>query len=78
MAKENREEILAQSNDMTPVAGTVDVNIPIHELWEFFTHANWWSRWNKCFFWALNKDLVLGKQLIWAFQPIRCSASFGL
>ncbi len=71
MAKENREEILAQSNDMTPVAGTVEVNIPVHEFWEFFTHANWWSRWNKCFFWALNKDLVLGKQLIWAFQPIR-------
>ena len=41
MAKENREEILAQSNDMTPVAGTVDVNIPIHDFWEFFTHVNW-------------------------------------
>ena len=28
MAKENREEILAQSNDMTPVAGTDHAHLP--------------------------------------------------
>lgn len=71
MAIKSKEKILAESHDMTPVAGTVEVDIPIKELWESFTHANWWARWNKCFFWALNKDLVLGKQLIWCFQPIR-------
>ena len=43
-------DILAESNDMTPVAGTIDVDIPIKELWESFTHAHLWARWNKCFF----------------------------
>lgn len=66
-----QEEILTESNDMVPVAGTVDVNIPIDILWESFTHANIWAQWNKCFFWAHNRDLVLGQQLIWCFQPIR-------
>jgi len=28
VAKENREEILAQSNDMTPVAGTDHTHLP--------------------------------------------------
>jgi glyoxylase-like metal-dependent hydrolase (beta-lactamase superfamily II) len=67
----NKQEILAESNDMTPVQGVVDVDIPIDTLWDFFTHANWWPRWNKCFFWANNRSLVLAKQLVWAFQPIR-------
>ncbi len=69
--KKNQAELLAESNDMTPVAGVVDVNIPIDTLWEAFTHANLWPRWNQCFFWAFNRDLVLGQQLIWCFQPIR-------
>ena len=56
---------------MIPVQGTVDVDIPVSVLWEAFTHANWWPRWNKCFFWAHNRDLVLGKKLIWVFQPIK-------
>jgi hypothetical protein len=71
MAKKSKEEILTASNDMEPIAGTVEVDIPINELWSCFTQANLWSKWNKCFFWAHNKDLVLGKQLIWCFQPIR-------
>ena len=65
-----QEEILAQSNDMTPVAGTVEVNIPVHEFWSFLRMPSG-VQGNSGFFWALNKDLVLGKQLIWAFQPIR-------
>ena len=68
MAQKSREQILAESTDMEPVQGTVDVKIPIEELWECFTHANWWARWNACFFWAWNKDLVKGQQLIWFFQ----------
>ncbi|HKY27216.1 MAG TPA: MBL fold metallo-hydrolase, partial [Pyrinomonadaceae bacterium] len=28
-------------------------------------------RWNKCFFWARNRNLVLADKLIWAFEPIR-------
>jgi len=70
-AKTSKKEALAASRDMTPVQGTVDVDIPVSVLWEAFTHANWWPRWNKCFFWAHNRDLVLGKKLIWVFQPIK-------
>jgi glyoxylase-like metal-dependent hydrolase (beta-lactamase superfamily II) len=67
----SREEILAASKDMEPVAGVVDVDIPIATLWKCFTHANWWPRWNPCFFWAYNRNVILGQQLIWVFQPIR-------
>jgi glyoxylase-like metal-dependent hydrolase (beta-lactamase superfamily II) len=62
---------LAASTDMAPVQGTVDVDIPIETLWAGFVHANFWPRWNKCFFWAHNKDLVEGQHLIWTFQPIK-------
>jgi len=66
----NKDRLLS-STDMTPVQGTIDVAVPLDVLWEGFTHANWWPRWNKCFFWAHNRDLQLGHKLIWAFQPIR-------
>jgi glyoxylase-like metal-dependent hydrolase (beta-lactamase superfamily II) len=66
-----RKRVLLSSTEMAPVQGTVDVDVPVSVLWEAFTHANWWPRWNKCFFWARNRDLVLGKKLIWAFEPIR-------
>jgi hypothetical protein len=62
---------LEQSGDMTPIAGTVEVDIPIDVLWDCFAHPHLWPRWNKCFFWAKNRELVLGKNLIWAFQPIK-------
>lgn len=64
-------EDLAQSRDMDPIAGTVDLDIPIETLWECFRQANLWSRWNPCFFCAWNQDLILNRQLIWVFQPIR-------
>ncbi len=63
-------EELMQSTDMEPVHGTVDVDIPADVLWECFRHARWWPRWNACMWWALNDDLVLGQQLIWAFEPL--------
>jgi len=69
--KKSKAEMLADSNDMTPVAGTVDVDIPANVLWACFTQANRWPRWNKCMFWALNRSLILGKRLIWCFDPIR-------
>ncbi len=71
MPKKSKEELLAESNDMAPVEGTVEVQIPVATLWESFTQANLWPRWNKCFFWAHNRNLILGQQLIWCFQPIR-------
>jgi hypothetical protein len=67
----DRKEALEHSVEMAPVQGTVEVDVPIAELWEAFAHADWWPRWNKCFFWAHNRGLVAGRKLIWAFQPIR-------
>jgi glyoxylase-like metal-dependent hydrolase (beta-lactamase superfamily II) len=68
---DTRAEQLAGSSDMTPVHGTVDVDIPVDVLWRFFTQANLWPRWNSCFTWVHNRDLKLGRQLIWTFEPIR-------
>ena len=66
-----KKEALLASTQMSPVQGTVDVEIPVDVFWEAFTHANWWPRWNKCFFWARNHELVRGDRLVWAFEPIR-------
>ena len=66
-----KEQELARADSMEPIQGTVEVDIPIDTLWECFRHANLWPRWNKCFFWASNKDLVLGDRLTWVFQPIK-------
>jgi glyoxylase-like metal-dependent hydrolase (beta-lactamase superfamily II) len=65
------EADLEKSHLMDPVHGTVDIDVPIDVLWEAFTHANYWPRWNKCFFWAKNRSLVAGRQLVWCFEPIR-------
>lgn len=63
---------LRASEDMSePVAGVVELEVPAQELWELFRRAHLWPRWNRCFLWALNRDLVLGRQLIWVFRPIR-------
>jgi cyclase len=67
----DKKEALARSTEMVPVQGTVEVDVPIAALWEAFSHANWWPRWNKCFFWVHNHNIVTGQKLIWAFQPIR-------
>lgn len=67
----SKERILAESNDMVPVEGTVDVDVPASVLWEAFTQADRWPRWNQCMLWVRNRDLVEGKQLVWTFRPIR-------
>lgn len=56
---------------MEPVGGSVDVAIPVELLWEFFTHANDWPRWNRCFYWVANRNLTFGDNLVWCFQPIK-------
>lgn len=66
----NDAETLAQSNDMRPVTGTVDIDVPCRLLWECFAKANLWPRWNECMFWVLNRELVSEQQLIWAFEPM--------
>ena len=70
-ADTTKAEVLASSEDMTPIDGYVDVKIPIDVLWETFNRPNTWNSWNNCFFWAFNSELKLGKQLIWLFEPIR-------
>ncbi len=62
---------LDESNDMSPVHGTVDLDVPADVLWQCFRNASLWPRWNPCMFWARNRDLVLGQKLIWAFEPLR-------
>lgn len=54
-----------------PVEGTVDLPVPIDELWSLFRRADLWNRWNACFTWAKNRDLVVGQKLIWMFEPLR-------
>jgi glyoxylase-like metal-dependent hydrolase (beta-lactamase superfamily II) len=64
-------EQLQQSEDMKPVQGTVDVDIPSDVLWRVFTQANEWPCWNACMAWVRNTDLVVGRRLIWLFEPLR-------
>jgi glyoxylase-like metal-dependent hydrolase (beta-lactamase superfamily II) len=71
VSSKTKERRLAESTDMAAVKGSVDVEVPISTLWEAFTHANWWPRWNRCMLWVRNGDLVPGKHLLWAFRPIR-------
>lgn len=71
MIAPRKKNELEQSQDMEPVAGTADVEIPVDILWDCFNHPNWWPLWNKCFFWTLNKELIHGKNLVWMFQPIK-------
>jgi hypothetical protein len=69
--KKIQAEILAESNDMTPVHGFVDVDVPIETLWQIFSRPNTWHRWNHCFLFVTNRELILGEQLICFFEPIR-------
>lgn len=67
----SKEERLAASKDMAPVDDSVELDIPVEELWECFSQAHLWPRWNRCFFSVRTKELELGKQLVWTFEPIR-------
>lgn len=68
-----RSERLAQSSDMVPVEGSVDIDVPADVLWELFARPNLWQRWNPCFLWAHNRSLVNGQRLVWCFKPIKRS-----
>jgi Polyketide cyclase / dehydrase and lipid transport len=62
---------LVASHEMEPVHGTVELAVPANELWRAFSRPDLWPRWNKSFFWVHNRSLERGKQLVWAFQPIK-------
>ncbi|MGH0256295.1 MBL fold metallo-hydrolase [Sinorhizobium meliloti] len=67
----SKKERLARSDEMTPVAGSVDVDVPVDILWREFDRPNFWPRWNKSFFWCRNRKLREGQQLVWCFEPIK-------
>lgn len=71
LSGKSKERALTESTDMDPVEGTVDVEVPLSTLWEAFTRADLWPRWNECMLWVRNRDLAAGQQLLWAFRPIR-------
>lgn len=62
---------LAQSLDMAPVQGAVEVAIPAGVLWDCIARADLWPRWNTCMYAARNRRLVQGERLLWAFDPLR-------
>ena len=62
---------LDASDAMAPIHGSVEIGVPVQELWRCFSIPEWWPRWNKCFFWAHNRDVNVGDKLVWCFQPIR-------
>jgi hypothetical protein len=45
--------------------------VPVSTLWEAFTRADLWPRWNRCMLWVHNRDLIRNRRLLWAFRPIR-------
>jgi hypothetical protein len=69
--RQSRDARLAASRDMALVQRTIDIDIPVADLVGLFRHTKWWPRWNRCFYWVRNHDLVQGQQLVWCFEPIR-------
>lgn len=71
MVDQTKSSELAQSTDMAPVEGAIDVAVPAASLWTLFAQAHLWPTWNRCFQWVHNTTLNAGQQLIWSFQPIK-------
>jgi hypothetical protein len=62
-----------QVDPALPVEGSVELPMPVEELWRIFRSPRGWSRWNSCF-WAAGVTggrLETGRTLLWAFEPIR-------
>jgi len=55
-----------------PVEGTVDLDLPLDELWETFRNVSGWPRWNPCIWRAkvIGDRLEQNATLVWAFNPI--------
>jgi hypothetical protein len=56
---------------MVPVAGEVEVGLPLEVLWQVFSQTRLWPEWNSCMYWVHTRELRLGGRLVWAFQPIK-------
>ena len=55
-----------------PIEGSVELDMPVAQLWELFADVRGWPRWNPCFAWSrvLRGQLRRDAMLVWAFNPI--------
>ncbi|MFN2506657.1 MAG: SRPBCC family protein [Acidimicrobiales bacterium] len=73
-----RAEALEISTDGPPVEGSVDLDVPVADLWDCFNKPHLWPAWNPCMRWVRNRSLVRGSTLVWVFEPIRSSYMYRL
>ena len=69
--KGKRSEIVAR--DPLPIEGSVELEIPVEELWDVFVDVERWPRWNRCVWRSRVRggDLREGATLSWVFNPIK-------
>jgi hypothetical protein len=69
-----------QADPELPVAGAVELGMSVERLWSVFSRVRSWPEWNPCMWTATvsggrtlaeSGPLAQGRQLIWAFNPIR-------
>ena len=56
-----------------PVAGSVDLDMPVERLWETFLDVSGWPRWNPCI-WRRPRArgrTARGRHAVWVFNPIK-------
>jgi hypothetical protein len=55
-----------------PVAGAIELDLPVERLWEIFLDVRGWPSWNPCIWRSRVRggELRDGATLIWAFNPI--------
>lgn len=56
-----------------PITGTVELDLPIAELWASFVDVPRWPEWNRCMHRAKVKEgeLRQGATLVWSFNAIK-------
>jgi hypothetical protein len=55
-----------------PIAGSVELQLPVQRLWEIFLDVPGWASWNPCIWRSRVRggELRQGATLVWAFNPI--------
>jgi hypothetical protein len=55
-----------------PIAGSVELQLPVQRLWEIFLDVPGWASWNQCIWRSRVRggELREGATLVWAFNPI--------
>ena len=56
-----------------PIAGSVELDMPVQELWDTFADVEAWRHWNPCIWRSRVRGGKLreGATLVWAFNPIK-------